>query len=285
MEKPVIIVSGKNGQLGNELNDLANNYPQFEFYFFDRTELDIANAEAINIAFEKYKPTYFINTAAYTAVDKAETEQEQAYLINAEATGNIARACKAYSTKLIHVSTDYVFNGQGTQPYKENDPTDPVNYYGYTKWMGEQLALQNNPQTIVIRTSWVYSVYGNNFVKTMLRLMKDRTDLNVVADQFGSPTYAKDLAEAFMQIITQNKFQPGIYHFSNSGEINWHAFATAIKDAKQFSCNVHAIPSLQYPTPAKRPAYSVMSKEKIQSAFNIQLKSWQQSLAKCLEKL
>jgi dTDP-4-dehydrorhamnose reductase len=141
MEKPVIIVSGKNGQLGNELNDLVNNYPQFKFYFFDRTELDIANAEAINSSFEKYKPSYFINTAAYTAVDKAESEQEQAYLINAEATGNIARACKAYSTKLIHVSTDYVFNGQGTQPYKENDPTDPVNYYGYTKWMGEQLSI------------------------------------------------------------------------------------------------------------------------------------------------
>jgi dTDP-4-dehydrorhamnose reductase len=285
MRKPVIIVSGKNGQLGNELNDISKDYPQFEFHFFDKTELDIADAEAINIAFEKYKPAYFINTAAYTGVDKAETEQEQAYKINAEATGNIAKACKAYSTRLIHISTDYVFNGTGTQPYKEEDATDPVNYYGYTKWMGEKLALENNPQTIVIRTSWVYSAYGNNFVKTILRLMKDRTDLNVVADQFGSPTYAKDLAEAVLQMITKNHFIPGIYHFSNSGEINWHTFAIAIKDAKHFSCNVHAIPSSQYPTPAKRPAYSVMSKEKIQSAFNIQLKPWQQSLAECLEKL
>ena len=285
MENQVILVSGKNGQLGNELKDMADNYPQFEFHFFDRSELDIANAERINTAFEKYKPKYFINTAAYTAVDKAETEQEQAYKINAEATGNIAKACKAYSTKLIHVSTDYVFNGQGTQPYKENDATDPINYYGYTKLLGEQLALQNNLQTIVIRTSWVYSVHGNNFVKTMLRLMKDRTDINVVADQFGSPTYAKDLAEAIMQIITQNNFQPGIYHFSNSGEINWHTFAAAIKDAKHFLCNVHPIPTTQYPTPAKRPAYSVMSKEKIQSTFKVQLKPWQQSLVECLTLL
>jgi len=285
MEKPVIIVSGKNGQLGSELKDIVSNHPQFEFHFFDRTELDIANAEHINTAFEKYRPAFFINTAAYTAVDKAETEQEQAWLINAEATGSIATACKAYNTKLVHVSTDYVFNGKGTQPYKEDDATDPINYYGYTKWMGEQLALQNNPQTIIIRTSWVYSAYGNNFVKTMLRLMKDRTDINVVADQFGSPTYAKDLAEAIIHIIVQNNFQPGIYHFSNSGEINWHTFAAAIKNAKHFTCNVHAIPTSQYPTPAKRPAYSVMSKEKIQSTFHIQLKPWQESLAECLRHL
>jgi dTDP-4-dehydrorhamnose reductase len=283
MEKRVIIVSGKNGQLGSELKDIAALYPQFDFYFFDRTELDIANLDAINAVFEKYKPSYFINTAAYTAVDKAETEQERAYLNNAEATGNIAKTSRDYGTKLIHVSTDYVFNGKGNQPYKEDDATDPVNYYGYTKWMGEQLALQNNPQTIVIRTSWVYSVYGNNFVKTMLRLMKERTDIDVVSDQFGSPTYAKDLAEAIMQIIDQNNFQPGIYHFSNDGEINWHTFATAIKEAKQFSCNVHAIPASQYPTPAKRPAYSVMSKEKIQAVFNIQLKPWKKSLAECLK--
>lgn len=285
MEKPVIIVSGKNGQLGCELKDASLSFPRFEFHFFDRAELDIASNNAITAVFEKYKPAYFINTAAYTAVDKAETEQELAYLINAEATGNIANACKAYDSKLIHISTDYVFNGNASEPYKETDATDPVNYYGYTKWMGEQLALQNNAQTIVIRTSWVYSVYGSNFVKTMLRLMKERSDLNVVNDQFGTPTYAKDLAEAIMQIIDQHNFHPGIYHFSNEGAINWHQFATAIKEIKQLNCNIHPIPSSQYPTPAKRPAYSVLSKEKIQSAFGIQLKPWQQSLAECLEKL
>lgn len=285
MEKPVIIVSGKSGQLGCELKDASLSFPRFEFHFFDRAELDIASDNAITAVFEKYRPAYFINTAAYTAVDKAETEQELAYLINAEATGNIANTCKAYGSKLIHISTDYVFNGNGSAPYKETDVTDPVNYYGYTKWMGEQLALQNNPLSIVIRTSWVYSVYGSNFVKTMLRLMKERSDLNVVNDQFGTPTYAKDLAEAIMQIIDQHNFHPGIYHFSNEGAINWYQFATAIKEIKQLNCNVHPIPSSQYPTPAKRPAYSVLSKEKIQSAFGIQLKPWQQSLAECLKKL
>jgi dTDP-4-dehydrorhamnose reductase len=285
MEKPVVVVSGKNGQLGNELCDIASKYPQLEFQFFSRTDLDITDTNHIEAVFEKYKPAYFINTAAYTAVDKAETDQEQAYLINAAAVGDIAKACKINGTKLIHISTDYVFNGKGHQPYKEEDATDPVNYYGYTKWMGEQLALHNNAATIVIRTSWVYSVYGNNFVKTMLRLMNDRSDINVVNDQLGSPTYAKDLAEAIMQIITQNDFKAGIYHFSNSGEINWHTFATAIKDVKHLSCNIHAIPSAQYPTPAKRPAYSVMSKKEIVGTFNIRLKPWRESLAVCLEKL
>lgn len=285
MQQPVIIVSGKNGQLGSELHDLATSYPQFEFRFFDRLQLDIADEQQLLNIFQQYKPAYFINTAAYTAVDKAETEQEQAYRINAEAPGYIAKSCKAHGTKLIHVSTDYVFNGQGTQPFKEDDTTAPINYYGYTKWMGEQLALQNNPQTVVIRTSWVYSVYGNNFVKTMLRLMKDRADINVVADQYGTPTYAKDLAQAIMQIITHQHFEPGIFHFSNSGEINWHNFATAIKDTKHFACNVHAIPAAQYPTPAKRPAYSVMSKEKIQHVYGIALKPWQESLSLCLSQL
>jgi len=287
MEKPKIIVSGKNGQLGNELKDLSLSYPQFEFYFFDRTELDIARAADINAVFDKIKPAYFINTAAYTAVDKAEAEQEQAYIINAEATGNIAKACKTHGAKLIHISTDYVFNGKGDEPYKEDDATDPVNYYGYSKWMGEQLALQNNPQTIVIRTSWVYSIYGNNFVKTMLRLMKERTDINVVNDQFGSPTYAKDLAAAIMQIITQpaTGLETGIYHFSNDGIISWYEFAEAIKAIKKLSCNIHPINTSQYPTPAKRPFYSAMSKEKIVNTFHIGLRPWRQGLEECMGML
>ena len=174
MQKPTIIVSGKNGQLGNELQDVCVLFPQFNYRFFARDELDISNCNAIEKIFKKYKPQYFINAAAYTAVDKAETDQESAYLINAEATGNIAKICNQYNTKLIHVSTDYVFDGTGKEPYKENDTTNPVNYYGYSKWTGEQLALENNPHAIIIRTSWVYSVYGNNFVKTMLRLMKEK---------------------------------------------------------------------------------------------------------------
>ena len=289
MQKPTIIISGKNGQLGNELQNAALLFPQFHYRFFGKDELDISNIQEIEAIFKKYKPAFFINTAAYTAVDKAETEQKKAYMINAEAPGIIAKACNQYNTKLIQVSTDYVFKGKAEQPYKEDDKTDPVNYYGFTKWMGEQFAIANNPQTIVIRTSWVYSVYGNNFVKTMLRLMKDRKELNVVSDQFGSPTYAKDLAEAILQIVnTEWPAMHGdecIFHFSNEGAISWYDFATAINDIKQMDCTVHPIATTQYPTPAKRPAYSVMSKSKIKSVFNITINDWLLGLEECLGKL
>jgi len=289
MQKPTIIVSGKNGQLGNELQDACVLFPQFNYRFFARDELDISNCNAIEKIFKKYKPQYFINAAAYTAVDKAETDQESAYLINAEATGNIAKICNQYNTKLIHVSTDYVFDGNSKEQYKEDDTTSPVNYYGYSKWMSEQLALKNNQQTIIIRTSWVYSVYGNNFVKTMLRLMKERKELNVVNDQVGSPTYAKDIAETILLIISKadktKNFQEGIYHFSNEGIISWYDFAAVIKEIKKIDCIVHPIPTSQYPTPAKRPAYSGMSKEKIIETFGIILKDWKQSLEECLSKL
>jgi dTDP-4-dehydrorhamnose reductase len=289
MQKPTIIVSGKNGQLGNELQDACVVFPQFNYRFFARDELDISNVSAIEKIFKKYKPEYFINTAAYTAVDKAESEQEVALLINAEAAGNLAKICDQYNSKLIHISTDYVFDGNGKKPYEEDDATSPINYYGFSKWMGEQLALENNFRTIIIRTSWVYSVYGNNFVKTMLRLMKERKELNVVNDQIGSPTYAKDIAEAILQIIAKSNetksFPQGVYHFSNEGTISWYDFANAIREVKQFDCIVHPIPTSQYPTPAKRPAYSVISKEKICKTFGINLKDWKQSLEECLSKL
>ena len=289
MQKPTIIISGKNGQLGNELQDAALLFPQFHYRFFGKDELDIANMQELEAIFKKYKPAFFINTAAYTAVDKAENEQEKAYMINAEAAGIIAKACNQYNTKLLQVSTDYVFDGKADEPYKEEDKTEPVNYYGFTKWMGEQLAVTNNPQTIIIRTSWVYSVYGNNFVKTMLRLMKDRKELNVVSDQFGSPTYAKDLAQAILQIADTSwpalKSDECIFHFSNEGNISWYDFATKIRDIKQLDCIVNPITTEQYPTPARRPSYSVMSKEKIKSVFKININNWQQSLEECLAKL
>jgi len=289
MQKPTIIVSGKNGQLGNELQDASVLFPQFNYQFFGRDELDISNSNAFEKIFKKYNPQYFINTAAYTAVDKAETEQEAAYLINAEALSNVAKICNQHNTKLIHISTDYVFDGNGKEPYKEDDETSPVNYYGFSKWIGEQLALENNEQTIVIRTSWVYSIYGNNFVKTMLRLMKDRKELNVVNDQIGSPTYAKDIAEAILQIVIKSNetksFHRGIYHFSNEGIISWYDFANAIREMKKLDCIVQPITTAQYPTPAKRPAYSVMSKEKICETFDIALKDWKESLEECLSKL
>ena len=305
-----ILVSGKNGQLGKELQDVASFNKEKRFIFFDKDELNIADNASLQAAFEKYLPSFFINCAAYTAVDKAETEQEKAYLVNAEAVSNIAKQCHQFKTKLIHLSTDYVFDGHATQPYKEDDKTDPVNYYGYTKWLGEQLALNNNPGTIIIRTSWVYSSYGNNFVKTMLRLMKEREEINVVNDQLGSPTYAKDLAAAIVAIVhSERSMMNGeivnressnanlqskeahhsppthIYHFSNDGIISWYDFAVAIKEIKQLNCIVNPIPTTAYPTPAKRPAYSVFDKTKIKDTFNIQLKDWRDSLSLCLQHL
>jgi dTDP-4-dehydrorhamnose reductase len=288
MQKQTIIISGKNGQLGSELQAECGRFPQFQYYFFDKVELDITNNNAVSNVFEKYEPSYFINAAAYTVVDKAETEQQAAYLNNAEATGIIAKICNRYNTRLIHISTDYVFDGIHQKPYKEDDATNPLNYYGYSKLAGEQLALENNPETIILRTSWVYSVYGHNFVKTMLRLMKERTDINVVNDQFGSPTYAKDIAKAILEIVEKSHatiFQKGIYHFSNNGIISWYDFACAIKEIKKINCNVHPITTAQYPTPSKRPPYTGLSKEKIQKTFGIILKDWKQSLEACLSNL
>ncbi|HVX51348.1 MAG TPA: dTDP-4-dehydrorhamnose reductase [Chitinophagaceae bacterium] len=283
--KPVILVSGKNGQLGSELADIAAAYPQFEFYFFDREGLDIGDKEQVAGAFNRLRPQWFINCAAYTAVDKAETEKEKSLAINAKGPADIATLCNEYKTKLVHISTDYVFNGEGTAPYKEDEPAQPVNYYGETKLLGEKAALANNANTVIIRTSWVYSAYGHNFVKTMLRLMKERPEIKVVSDQVGSPTYAADLADAIMHIITSPVFIPGIYHFSNDGIISWYDFATAIKDIKQLNAAVHPIPTTAYPTPAKRPAYSAMSKTKIVSNYHITLKGWKDSLQQCLKRI
>lgn len=281
--KPGILVTGKNGQLGKELQALAPSFPQYQFIFTDRSELDITNREEIDACFAKYLPQFCINTAAYTAVDKAETERELATRANAESVGHLALACTKYATRFIHISTDYVFDGTASTPYAEDHPTSPVNFYGLTKLMGEELAIASHPSSIVIRTSWVYSSYGNNFVKTMLRLMADRESINVVADQYGSPTYAADLAEAILAIISSSNdaSAAGVYHFSNRANISWFDFATAIKEISGSSCVVNPIPTSAYPTPAKRPAYSVMSKEKITHTFSIELKDWKESLKQC----
>ena len=284
--QPLILVTGKNGQLGSELADISAAYPAFEFAFYGRDELDISSREQLTKVFTETAPAYVINCSAYTAVDKAEAEKEKALAINTEGVGLMASLCKQYGAKFIHVSTDYVFNGNGTNPYETDDATDPVNYYGYTKLLGEQLALQNNEESIIIRTSWVYSQYGNNFVKTMIRLMTQRPEINVVSDQVGSPTYAKDLAEAIMQIVSSGAgFKPGIYHFSNAGIISWYQFADMIKELKGLHSVVHPIPTTAYPTPAKRPAYSVMSKDKIVADYGIVLRDWKDSLKECLAKL
>lgn len=289
MSKPLVVVTGKNGQLGWELQQLvAATETAFDFLFAGREELDLSDPEMVVAFFQQYKPAYFINCAAYTAVDKAESEQEFAYTVNASTVGLLATECNKLNCPFITISTDYVFDGKGTAPYAIDHPADPVNYYGYTKWMGEKLALANNPRTIVIRTSWVYSSHGNNFVKTMLRLMKDRDELKVVNDQIGSPTYAADLASAVWQIITRlaaGEKQYGIYHFSNQGQISWYDFAVAIQTISGLPCRVLPIPTKDFPTPAKRPAYSVMDTQRIITDFGVPLKNWKESLVQCIGQL
>ncbi len=280
-----ILITGSTGQLGSELKDLASSYPDYDFHFLTRTELPLNDNEVIRKTIVQVQPHYLINCAAYTAVDKAETEKAEALQINGTAVGAIAEACAQKGIKFIHISTDYVFDGASKKPLKEDNDVSPINYYGESKLAGEQLAIQKNPDTIIIRTSWVYSFYGKNFVKTMMRLMREKEAINVVSDQIGSPTYAADFAEAIMQIITAPVWYPGIYHFSNEGVISWADFAQEIKTLIHSSCNVNSITTEQFPTPAKRPAYSVMDKSKITGAYGVQLQPWKLSLKACVEKL
>jgi dTDP-4-dehydrorhamnose reductase len=279
-----ILVSGSNGQLGSELQEIASQFKNYRFVFLSRTELSIVDRNALEKQFVIHEPSYFINCAAYTAVDKAEEEKELAEEINGRAVGAIAALCNNFNCRLIHISTDYVFNSQAKSPLKEDDPVDPVNAYGETKLMGERLAMQNT-DTIIIRTSWVYSKYGKNFVKTMKRLMGEKDSVSVVSDQVGSPTYAADLAEAIMEIITTGKWEPGIYNYSNSGVISWFEFASEIKNLLHSTCEVLPISTAQFPTPAKRPAYSVLDKSKIKNVYNITTRDWKESLIKCINKL
>lgn len=283
-----ILVTGAYGQLSSEMQALSSAYPQYDFLLVTKEDLPIDNSTAVVKFFEENDIDVCVNCAAYTAVDKAETEVDEAMAVNATATATLATICKEKKILFIHISTDYVFDGNGASPYKEDHPVSPVNMYGLSKLKGEELAMELNPATIIIRTSWVYSSFGNNFVKTMLRLMKERESLNVVDDQVGCPTYAADLAEAIMQIIEQPavaKANPGIYHFSDDGVISWYQFAESIKELSGSACKVNPIPSSQYPTPAKRPHYSVMDTSKIRSTFNIVPPHWKASLEQCLRFL
>jgi dTDP-4-dehydrorhamnose reductase len=280
-----ILVTGSNGQLGSDLRDLAASYPQYNFIFTDVAELSIVDKDAVYHFFTTERPAYLVNCAAYTAVDKAESERELSDEINGTAVGILAAACQEHGTKFIHISTDYVFNGEASSPLKETDKVDPVNAYGASKLLGEQLAFQNAPGVIIIRTSWVYSFYGKNFVKTMMRLMNEKQSLGVIDDQLGSPTYAADLAEAIMQIISSGKWEPGIYNYSNDGIISWFDFANEIKRQIGANCIVNPLTTEQFPTPARRPKYSVLDKAKIQNTFSITLKNWKESLRLCISKL
>ncbi|MES2646400.1 MAG: dTDP-4-dehydrorhamnose reductase [Bacteroidota bacterium] len=282
--KHTIVVTGANGQLGKCLQDIAPLYPGIKFIFLGRDELPIQEFDITKNVLETIRPSIVINAAAYTAVDKAETEISLALLINGYAVGNLAAVCNNIGAKFLHVSTDYVFDGNAIEPYSETDLVSPVNLYGASKLKGEELAVAANENTVVVRTSWVYSRHGNNFVKTMLRLMKERESIGVVDDQRGCPTYAIDLAEAIIALALQEN-TAGIYHFSNSGPISWHQFAKTINDNISSNCIVNPIPTSAYPTPAKRPVYSALNNEKIISVTGIKQYDWEERLAVCLDLL
>lgn len=283
-----ILVTGANGQLGWELGQLAKSYPIFEFVFVDRSQLDLSLPDTFEKIMHAIKPDCIVNTAAYTAVDKSETEKALAYTINATAVQELARISQALSIPFITYSTDYVFNGEANQPYLSSTKMDPVNYYGSTKAAGETLAMEANEHTIVIRTSWVFSSHGNNFVKTMMRLMKERDQLNIVADQKGRPTYAKDLALATMHMIEAihaGKTIKGVYHFANQGETTWYDFAVKIKAIAGLTCALNPIETKDFPTPAKRPAYSVLDTSKIEEALSLTIPHWEEALANCMKEI
>jgi dTDP-4-dehydrorhamnose reductase len=275
-----ILVTGANGQLGSELNVLSVNYPNYQWIFADRTKVTLDNLELLNTQLESIQPNIILNCGAYTGVDKAETEKELAFTINNLAVELIAKYAAEHNVKLIHISTDYVFDGSSAIALNEEAPTNPINVYGESKLAGEIACLNNNSDSIIIRTSWVYSKFGNNFVKTMQRLMQERDSINVVNDQIGSPTYAADLAQAMIDILQSSNWVPGIYNYSNEGEISWYEFALSIKEFGGYNCNVCGIPSSSYPTPAKRPEFSLLDKKKIKAIYNLNIPNYKESLAK-----
>jgi|TARA_B110000967_G_scaffold200724_1_gene236945 dTDP-4-dehydrorhamnose reductase len=282
-----ILVTGSNGQLGSELTQLCQVYTAYHFHFTDYEELDITNHAAVDTFVKVANISIIINCAAHTAVDKAETDIEMATKLNHLAVENFAKIAKENSIQFIHISTDYVFDGTNHIPYTENDKTNPQSVYGSTKLAGE-IALQkiNPANSIIIRASWVYSSFGNNFVKTMLRLANERKELGVIVDQIGTPTYARDLAKALLEIIPKlNTKTVEVYHFSNKGVCSWYDFAKAIFDLKEIDIQVNAIETSQYPTAAKRPFYSVLNKNKIEDTFQIEIANWRDSLKECLQKL
>ncbi|MDZ7605787.1 MAG: dTDP-4-dehydrorhamnose reductase [Cyclobacteriaceae bacterium] len=289
IDRPAILVTGANGQLGSELRVLSVESP-YQFVFTDIGELDLTRKDDVFEFFSGQNFDFCINCAAYTAVDKAESDRDLAYKINALAVENLALACEANQTTLIHISTDFVFDGRAFSPLNEDDDPKPISIYGQTKLDGEKLALATCTRTLILRTSWLYSTFGNNFVKTMLRLAETRPELNVVFDQVGTPTYAADLAKVIVGIIEigaasglEDKF--GIYHYSNEGMASWYDFAKAIFEEKNVSIIVNPILTSGYPLPAKRPPFSVMDKSKIKTVFGFDIPHWRESLRVCLSKM
>ncbi len=294
-----VLITGSNGQLGSELKELVSNskleIQNYTFIFADSKSVDITDHEAVKQFIVDNDIRFIVNCAAYTAVDKAESDIERAAKINHLAVANIAEIAKEYDIKLVHVSTDYVFDGHNYRPYLEGDQTNPQGVYGTTKLAGEQAILDINPKnSIIIRTSWVYSYYGANFVKTMLRLGRERDSLGVIYDQVGTPTYAKDLAKTILDILPKiqycyselvSEYQVKIYNYSNEGIASWYDFAKEIMSIANIDCQVNPIETKDYPTPAKRPHYSVLSKSKIKLDFNIEIPYWKDSLRDCLTRI
>ncbi len=282
-----ILITGANGQLGSELKALQATYPEYDMVFIDRSEMDLADAEAIKAYFVDKTFDVVINCAAYTAVDKAENEDYLADAINNKVVEVLASIAKEKNISLVHISTDYVFDGTGFKPYSETDSVNPQGVYGKTKLEGEKAMLAMNPShSVIIRTSWVYSSYGANFVKTMLRLGKERDELGVIYDQVGTPTYARDLAEAIMVMLPQlDNENVEIYHYSDEGVCSWYDFAKAIFELSGTQCHVKPIETKEYPTPAKRPHYSLLNKSKIKEHFNLSIPYWKDSLKECLQKM
>jgi dTDP-4-dehydrorhamnose reductase len=282
-----ILITGASGQLGSEFKHFSVHYPTLHFRYSDAHDLDITNEQAIEDTLAAGSYQYLINCAAYTAVDKAETDQELAHKINGTASGLLAAACARHGVKYIHISTDFVFDGTNHRPYQEIDAVAPLGVYGASKLQGEQLALEANPNSLVFRTSWLYSTYGNNFVKTMRRLGADKPSLNVIFDQVGTPTYARDLAKAILESIVSGKAHTfaGLYHFSNEGAASWYDFAAAVMELSGLDCKVNPINTFEYPTPAKRPHYSVLDKRKFKETFGASIPNWRESLHACINTL
>ena len=280
-----VLITGANGQLGNEMRVLSEGHPEYIYFFTDVAELDICNEQAVLDFVRENGIQVIVNCAAYTAVDKAEEDVERCTRLNADAVGYLAKAAEANQAEFIQVSTDYVFDGTAHVPYKETDPTCPNSVYGSTKLAGEQNALTLCTRSMVIRTAWLYSTFGNNFVKTMIRLGKEREALGVIFDQVGTPTYARDLARAIYAAIRQGVV-PGVYHFSNEGVCSWYDFTKTIhRLAGITTCKVNPLHTEEYPTPAKRPHYSVLDKTKIKNTYHIEIPYWMDSLQSCIAEL
>lgn len=280
-----ILVTGANGQLGKALRAISRSYSHHQFRFLSREDLPIHHFPLVRNFFAADPPDVCINAAAYTAVDRAETESELAFQVNAEAVGVLAAVCRQHGTRFVHISTDYVFDGTTDRPYREDDPTCPLTVYGSSKLEGERQAMELNPESVIIRTSWVYHETGKNFVRTILRLLAEKPFVGVVNDQYGSPTYAGDLAECVVTVATAEDFVPGIYHFSNEGAITWYDFAREIACLAGSTTEIRPITTPEFPTPARRPAYSVLDKTKILHTYALKLRPWKESLKHCMDAI